>query len=151
MARHLGESASQRISLSLSLQEGIIMTNQVAIWIDHKEARIFHVHRDNVAAETVMAPLHHIHNKHPRGPEGAKEHPDDAKRFFHEVVRAVDKSEQILIVGPSTAKLEFSRYLHKHDPAVEAKVVGIETTDHPTDGQLAAYAKKYFELPVHGS
>jgi hypothetical protein len=48
-------------------------------------------------------------------------------------------------VGPSTAKLDFSRYLHKHDPALEARIVGIETVDHPSDGQLVAYARKYFE------
>jgi hypothetical protein len=25
-----------------------------------------------------------------------------------------------------------------------AKVIGVETVDHPSDGQLVAYARKYF-------
>jgi hypothetical protein len=36
--------------------------------------------------------------------------------------------------------------LHEHDRALERKIVGIETVDHPTDGQIIAYAKKYFRL-----
>jgi stalled ribosome rescue protein Dom34 len=119
------------------------MSKHVAIWIDHKEARVFHVDPHEIEKLTVAAP-HHVHNKHPRGPEGAKEHPDDAQRFFHEVARSLEGAEQILVVGPSTAKLEFLRHVHKHDHALEPKIVGIETVDHPTDGQLVAYAKQYF-------
>ncbi len=121
------------------------MSKQVAIWIDHKEARIIHVNPNKVDEMTVTAPQH-VHHKHPKGPEGAKEHPDDAKRFFHEVARSLEGAEEILIVGPSTAKLEFIRYVHQHEHALEAKIVGIETVDHPTDGQLVAYARKYFKL-----
>ena len=27
----------------------------------------------------------------------------------------------------------------------DAKVIGLETVDHPSDGQLVAYARKYFK------
>jgi hypothetical protein len=36
------------------------------------------------------------------------------------------------------------KHATKHDHLIADKVVGIETVDHPTDGQLLAYAKKYF-------
>jgi len=61
-----------------------------------------------------------------------------------EVARAVDGSEEVLVVGPSSAKHEWVEYVHKHDRALEPKIVGVETVDHPTDRQLVAYAKKYF-------
>ena len=121
------------------------MTKHVAVWIDHKEARIFRIALDEVEEMTVLAPLHNIHHKHPRGYEGDKEHPDDAKRFFHDVARVLDGAEEILIVGPSTAKLELIRYVHQHERALEPRIIGVETVDHPTDGQLVAYAKKYFK------
>jgi hypothetical protein len=57
----------------------------------------------------------------------------------------LEGAEEVLVVGPSAAKLEFMRYVHKHDQATEAKIVGIETVDHPTDGQLVAYANQYFK------
>lgn len=120
------------------------MSKHVAVWLDHKEARVFAVHVAKTDEEVIAAP-HHLHHKHPRGPEGVKDHPEDTKRFFGEVASSLEGAEQVLVVGPSTAKLEFLRYIEKHDHALSPKVVGIETVDHPTDGQLAAYAKSYFE------
>jgi stalled ribosome rescue protein Dom34 len=121
------------------------MTTRTAVWIDHREARIFHVSAETFDVATVATPQH-VHRRHPKGESGAKEHPDDAARFFHEVAGSLADSYHILLVGPSTAKLDFIRYLHTHDAALEARIVGIETVDHPTDGQLAAYARTYFKL-----
>ena len=120
-------------------------SKQVAVWIDHHDARVFHVGASVLDEASVAAPLHNIHNKHPRGPEGAHPHPDDLKRYLHDVVQALRGAEEILIVGPSTAKLELHRYMHKHDHLLEDKIIGVETVDHPTDGQLVAYAKTYFK------
>lgn len=115
----------------------------VALWIDHKEARIFHIDPAAFATSTVMAPTHHLH-KHPKSAEGRKEHPDDMKRFFDAVVHQLEGVNAILVLGPSTAKLHLLRYLREHAPNVERRVVGAETVDHPTDGQLVAYARQYF-------
>jgi stalled ribosome rescue protein Dom34 len=117
-----------------------------AVWIDHHEARIFHAVAGKFDESTVRAPHRHVH-RHPKGPTAEHNHPDDVHRFFEDVARALDDAEPILIVGPSTAKLQFVRFLHKHQPAIEPKVVGIETVDHPTDAQIVAYAKHYFGIP----
>jgi len=66
------------------------MTHAV-VWIDHKEARIFHVHPEATDETTVLAPQHHVH-RHPKGRGEAREHPDDAHRFFGEVARRLDAS-----------------------------------------------------------
>ena len=127
-----------------NLEEDQVMPTHAVIWIDHKEARIFHVHPDAIDETTVLAPQHHLH-RHAKGQGEAREHPDDAHRFFGEAARALDSSDAILIVGPSSAKLEFFRYLHEHDRRLEAKVVGVESADHPTDGEIVARAKSYFK------
>jgi stalled ribosome rescue protein Dom34 len=120
----------------------------VAVWMDHREARIYRVVAGTFSKAIIDAPSRHVH-RHPKGQETDKnrdkEHPDDAHRFFHDVARALDDAEEVLIVGPSTAKLHFVRYVHRHDPGLESKVVGLETVDHPSDGQLVAYAKHYFK------
>jgi stalled ribosome rescue protein Dom34 len=123
------------------------MTTHAALWISHREAHVLDINPATFDEVTVATPQH-IHHRHPKGESGAKEHPDDATRFFREVARALDGFDQILVVGPSTAKLELIRYAHAHDHAFEARIVGVETVDHPTDGQLAAYAKRYFKIPV---
>ena len=122
---------------------GISTSEQVAIWIDHKEAHIVQFHPDRIEESTIVAspPDHH---KHPKGPAGAREHPEDNKRFFGEVTRSLAGTQQVLVVGPSSAKHEFLQYARKHDPAFDKKIVGLETVDHPTRGQLVAHAKEYF-------
>jgi stalled ribosome rescue protein Dom34 len=120
-------------------------TTRTAVWIDHREARVFHVSTDTFDEMTVATPQH-VHRRHPKGESGAKEHPEDAKRFFHEIARSLEGSHHILVVGPSTAKLDFIRYLHAHEHALESRIIGVETVDHPTDGQLAAYVRTYFKL-----
>jgi stalled ribosome rescue protein Dom34 len=117
------------------------------VWIDHRTAHVLHVRPDAFDAAQLTAPQH-LHHRHPKGPSGSKEHPDDAKRFFHEVAGSLVDAERLLVVGPSTAKLAFIRYLRDHAPLLEAKLVGVETVDHPTDPQLAAYARSYFDLDV---
>jgi stalled ribosome rescue protein Dom34 len=123
------------------------MTNrQAAVWIDHHEAKIFHVEDGHFDLSKIDAPQHHFH-RHPKGPSEGREHPADARHFFHEVAQALQGAEEILVVGPATAKLELIKHIHAREPLLESKVVGVETVDHPTDGQLAAYVKRYF-LPA---
>lgn len=113
------------------------MSTHVAIWIDHKEARIFHVTHQGTDETTVLAPQHHLHRR-------PGEDPNEAHQFFKEVARALTGVDAILIVGPSSAKLEFYRYLHEHERRLESKVVGVESADHPTDGEIVARARKCF-------
>jgi stalled ribosome rescue protein Dom34 len=116
---------------------------QVAVWLDHHEARVFHIGRESFDESTLRASAHHV-RRHPDRNAAERNHPDDAKRFFQDVARALDSGEEILVVGPSSAKLQFLRYAHAHDPGLEARIVGLETVDHPTDPQLAAFARHYF-------
>ena len=121
------------------------MPTHAVVWIDHKEARVFHVHPESVEETTILAPQHHFH-RHPKSRSGeSKEHPDDAQRFHSEVARALDGADAILIVGPSSGKLEFFKFAQEHERRLAAKVVGVESADHPTDGEIVARAKSYFK------
>jgi len=124
----------------MSSRHGTIM------WIDHHEARLFDVEEGAFDETKVLASGKHMH-RHPKGGTAEHNHPDDEQHFFREVAGALEQAEQILIVGPSTAKLQFFRYLHRHAAKLEPKVVGLETVDHPTDGQLVAYGKRHFGIP----
>jgi hypothetical protein len=39
---------------------------------------------------------------------------------------------------------ELVKHIHHHDPKLMSVIVGVETVDHPSDGQLVAFARKYF-------
>ena len=111
------------------------------VWLDHLHARIFHFQPEALAAVEVRAPdAHaHLHNRAEVSGRRAENH-----AYYDEVAVALGDSDEILVVGPSSAKLEFIRHVHGHRPALDPHIVGVETVDHPTDGQIVAYAKKYF-------
>jgi hypothetical protein len=120
--------------------------HRVAVWLDHHEAHFFRIESDASEASTLPASHHHV-RRHPDRNAAHPDHPDDMKRFFREVAAAVDSADEILVVGPSTAKLQFVRYVNAHAPKLEPRIVGVETVDHPTDAQFAALARRYFCVP----
>lgn len=114
------------------------------VWIDHAEARVMHVSSNDIESSIVRPskPHHHLHNK--RGAVGVGRAPED-QHFYHEVVEAMKGAQEILIVGPANAKLNLVKHIHSHDQQMIDKVIGMETVDHPSDAQLVAYARKYFD------
>ena len=116
--------------------------------MDHQEARLFHVDAEHLDEHTIKAPAHHLH-RHAKGAAAEHNHPEDLHKFFQSVAHELQGAERILVLGPSTAKLQFVRYAAKHDATLESRIVGLETVDHPTDGQILAYAKRYFEADEH--
>jgi stalled ribosome rescue protein Dom34 len=117
---------------------------QTAIWIDHDEARVFHVDANTFEKDAVHAANHHVH-RHPKSQETKDHnHPKDEPRFFGEVLAIVAGAEEILLMGPSVTKLHFLRYAQKHAPTLADRIVGLETADHPTDRQLVAHMRHYF-------
>jgi stalled ribosome rescue protein Dom34 len=118
---------------------------EMAVWMDQSEARVFHVEAAAFDETTVHSANHHVH-RHPKDEETrTHNHPDDEHRFFHDVAKALEGAGQILLVGPSVTKLRFLRYVQKHDPALDARIVGVETADHPSDRQLIAHVRHYFQ------
>jgi len=119
---------------------------RAAVWLDHQEARIFHVDLDGFDEQTLRAPVHRMH-RHPKGPAEAHAHPDDERRFFDEIAGALASADEILVLGPSTAKTLFLKHVQEHARALASKVVGVETSDHPTDAQIVAHVKSHFRIP----
>ena len=119
------------------------MTHAV-VWIDHQEARIFHVHPEMADESRVLSPQHRVH-RHPKGRGEPREHPDDARRFFDDVAKRLEGSDSVLVVGPASAKREFITFAQEKHPRLVSKIVGIETADHPTGGEIVAHARSYFK------
>lgn len=117
---------------------------QTAIWIDQDEARIFHVEGAVFDVHTVHDVHHHV-RRHPKSQETkTRNHPHHERQFFDDVLAALEGSEGLLVLGPSVTKLHFLRYAQEQAPALAARIVGIETADHPTDRQVAAHVRHYF-------
>lgn len=110
--------------------------HHAAVWLDHEQARVFLFHQDDVDMVKVHPekPHHHI----------SKSDPKAEAHFFEAVSKTLNEAAEFVVLGPGSAKLQFVKWVHKSAHALEPRLVGVETVDHPTDGQIVAYAKKYF-------
>ncbi|MBK6694071.1 MAG: translational machinery protein [Myxococcales bacterium] len=120
------------------------MTFHAVVWLDHQQARVFHITAEAFDEATFKAPKHHVTSSHGARDQHARGETREAAQFFEAIARALSDSQEILVLGPGTAKLALVKHMHKHDPKVEARIVGVETADHPTDAQIVAHARAYF-------
>jgi stalled ribosome rescue protein Dom34 len=111
------------------------------VWLDHSEAHVLHFTPEEMENAHVLSkePHKHLRAKHTLH---QKHHAESG--FYHEVAAALRGAKEILVCGPGAAKLELIKHIHKHDHELEPNVVGVETVDHPSDGQLLKYARRYF-------
>ena len=114
------------------------------VWIDHREARIFHFSSSNVE-RLVLHPDHptrHIHHK--ANSIGSGRASEDHE-FFRAVAQSIADAGAVLLTGPADAKTKLPKYISEHDAKLMKIIVGAETVDHPSDAQLVAYARHYFK------
>ncbi|HXC38118.1 MAG TPA: translational machinery protein [Burkholderiales bacterium] len=113
-----------------------------AIWIDHQRARVVLFNRED--SHNVKLESHaeqHIHHKH--GSVGSGHAPED-RHFFEAITQATAGVDEVLVCGPAQAKLAYVKHVEAHQPALRSHILGVIDSDHPSDGQLLAEARKWF-------
>jgi stalled ribosome rescue protein Dom34 len=113
------------------------------VWIDHHEARIIEFSPDERSETTVRHKQGVKHSNHSAGKSRSWRAPEDPA-YYDEVTKALAGVGELLIVGPANAKFAFLKHLQAKHAPLAAKVVGIETIDHPSNGELLNYARAYF-------
>jgi len=114
------------------------------VWIDHQHATVIDFSFDDQHVKMVEREggQRQVHRKS-GFPGTGKPGPDH--HFYDEVAAALGDAREILIVGPGTAKTELRKDLDARHKDVAKRVVGVESSDHPSNGQLLDIAKKYFK------
>ena len=106
------------------------------VWIDHQNAQILQFDAEQVQASKVKA------HSHPTGQHGSGVRTQH--EFFGHVCDALAGIPEVLVVGPRTGLSDFERYLQKHRTETAARVVAFEVSDHLSENQLVALARKIF-------
>ena len=112
------------------------------VWIDHREARVFHFSPTG-ADKLVLRPDHptkHIHHKANSIGSG---HAGADHDFLHAVAQSIADAGAVLIAGPANAKTQLVEHIRQHDPKLAKLIAGVETVDHPSDAELVGHARKY--------
>lgn len=124
---------------------------KVGIWIDHRRAVVVTIENGEESIKTIEGDADHkpkaagrSGNPTKYGPQATiNEHRVEENyklhvvNFYKDVIKFVGKADQLLIMGPAQAKLEFVEEIEKVADlrAVQRKV---ETADKMTDPQVAA-------------
>jgi stalled ribosome rescue protein Dom34 len=114
------------------------------VWIDHQQAKVFHFDSNDADLTTVRSTHPHQHIHHKANARDSGHAPVDAA-FLKNVAEALSGAGAILIAGPASAKTELAAYIEREQPNLFKRISGVETMDHPTDGALVAFARRYFK------
>ena len=105
-------------------------------WIDHHKAHVLQFDANQVLDEKIHEQSHYTRQ---HGSSVRSEH-----EFFGEVCDALAGIEAVLVVGGHTAQADFRHYVDKHRSHLAALIVGWETVDNPTEGQVVKLARQFF-------
>jgi hypothetical protein len=135
--RLVAGSIGGRLTLSMHHYHAVI-------WIDHREARVFHFSATETDRLVLQPsnPTHHIHHK--ANTIGSGHLPVD-QQYLHDVALTIADAGAVLVTGPANAKTELVKHIRHHDPRLMNLIVGVETVDHLSDAQLMDLARKYFK------
>ena len=105
------------------------------IRIDHHHADVLEFDSEHVSAHSVTAHNHYT-RQHQSGVRTEHE-------FFGEVCDALRGFKHVVVTGSHTGVAAFRHYVEKHRLPLGAQIAGWEVVDHPSEGQLVAFARQY--------
>jgi stalled ribosome rescue protein Dom34 len=130
------------------------MKQELGIWIDRQRAFIVRLTNEGAETQAVQSNL----DRHVRFTGGtrsklrntiqAAEDKQERKylsqlnHYYDRVVKQVSEADSILVIGPGEAKLELGKRLALAN--MGGRVVGFETVDKMTEGQIVVKVRNYF-------
>ena len=114
------------------------------VWLDHVEATVIKFSQEESRELEVHSRMQPS-RAHSDGRQSSSGHVRDDPQFFDEIAHLVSEVPEVLVVGPGLAKVAFDRYVRSHHPAIGSRIIGVETVDHPTSGEILKFAKRYFQ------
>lgn len=132
------------------------MGTKVGLWIDHRQAIIVALTDEGEEMELVVSMVEKQLRRSGDSPlkgsyESQKVPADDSQQrtftghlniYYEAVIACVRDAESIVLFGPGEAKGELLKRLERSK--LGGRVVGVETVDNMTDGQIAAKVREYF-------
>jgi stalled ribosome rescue protein Dom34 len=125
------------------------MKRQVGVWIDHREAVIVMLTDEGEQTTRITSQMEkHVRFASGSSEDGSAESTRDRQfashldAYYDKVIASIRAAESILIFGPGEAKGELEKRLENKE--LGGRIVGIETADKMTDGQIAARVRQHF-------
>ena len=113
------------------------------VWIDHQAARIISFNAESSTSAVVHSTRGH-QNLHHKANSGDSGHVGIDKAFLEQVAKQLNSAGAILITGPASAKTELVHHIQQKHAELAKYLSGVETLDHPSDGELLAFGRHFF-------
>ena len=114
------------------------------VWIDRQETKIFEFGTAGIERHRIRATDRPGNLHHKSGTVGSG-HAAADKNYFKAIADALEPNHEILIVGHGTAKTELAHYIRDHVPSLAPRIMGVESVDQQTEGEVVALARTFFE------
>ncbi|MBC8026387.1 MAG: translational machinery protein [Steroidobacteraceae bacterium] len=122
----------------------MLQQTHTLVWLDHRLAKIFRFDADSNTTSQVHS-THSHENLHHKANSNDSGHAPVDKIFLEAVAHALPATGPLLIAGPGTAKKELHTHLLDRHREVAARVSDVQPLDHPTDGELLAFGRRFFD------
>ncbi len=117
----------------------------LVVWIDHQAARLVALEGEAAVWRKVSSTRRHQHLHH-KANESGSGHVGIDTDYLERVAQALEGYSRVLLTGPAGAKLELMSHLERRHPRFASCIVGIEPTDHLSDGELVAFGRRFFHM-----
>jgi stalled ribosome rescue protein Dom34 len=114
------------------------------VWLDFHQAKVFLITAEDVEARRIKADTPHRRIHHKAQVRGSG-HVRDDRTYFEAILAAIEEADSWLIAGPGETKKDLENYLEGHGEELRKRLVGVESMDHLTAGELIKQARKLFE------
>lgn len=115
-----------------------------AVWLDHFHAVVVLLGAEHHRTVHVDTEREHQRWHRRSGQPGPGRLPAD-EAFYARVADVLEANgSPFLITGPGRAKHDFRRWLAHHRRPLADRVLGLEALDHPSEGELLAFARREF-------
>ena len=130
------------------------MTQNIGLWIDHKQAFLIWHNRKRVEViPSNLEPRTHpsggtrIGGRYNQSVDSELRYNDrynnQLSKYYEQVIATIQNADSIFIMGPGEAKLELKRAINKRKELIK-KLLRVETADKMTKNQMIAYVKEFF-------
>lgn len=125
------------------------MSSKIGLWIDHRQAVIVIVTDEGEEVKRITSNMEKDVRFSSRtadmgSPEDVRDRQfeNHLNKYYDDVIGSLRNTESILIFGPGEAKGELEKRLVGE--GLKQRIVGVETVDKMTDGQIAAKVRQHF-------
>ena len=118
---------------------------KLGIWMDHASAHVMEFTTDPIETKTIELASTHEKKEHGFQNEIMMHHKEQHQQadYYKKIAEVIRKYEEVLLFGPTHAKVELFNFLNGDQHFSKTKIV-VKDADKMTENQQHAFVKDHF-------